>query len=71
MLLLHNMEDGLDLHFKWPGKWDSGPDIASVPEECPEVLVQLMQSCWAGTPAKRPPFSEILPLLEQVEVPGE
>jgi len=47
------------------------PDLASVPEECPEILVKLMQTCWAGTPAKRPPFSEILPMLEQVEVPGE
>lgn len=46
------------------------PDLASVPEECPEILVKLMQTCWAGTPAKRPPFSEILPMLEQVEVPG-
>ncbi|CAK9005688.1 unnamed protein product [Durusdinium trenchii] len=45
------------------------PDLASVPDECPEVLVQLMQTCWAGTPAKRPPFSEILPILEQVEIP--
>lgn len=46
------------------------PDLASVPEECPEILCKLMQCCWAGTPQKRPPFSEILPLLDQVELPG-
>lgn len=28
--------------------WFSGPDLASVPEECPEILVKLMQTCWVG-----------------------
>ena len=26
-----------------------GPDLASVPEECPEILVKLMQTCWVGS----------------------
>eukprot|EP00931_Biecheleriopsis_adriatica_P106257 TRINITY_DN80741_c0_g1_i1.p1 TRINITY_DN80741_c0_g1~~TRINITY_DN80741_c0_g1_i1.p1 ORF type:complete len:313 (+),score=53.77 TRINITY_DN80741_c0_g1_i1:61-999(+) len=47
------------------------PDVQAVPEECPDAIRALMMACWAGTPAKRPSFVDIVPILEQVEVPAE
>eukprot|EP00930_Biecheleria_cincta_P090120 TRINITY_DN79464_c0_g1_i1.p1 TRINITY_DN79464_c0_g1~~TRINITY_DN79464_c0_g1_i1.p1 ORF type:complete len:314 (+),score=51.36 TRINITY_DN79464_c0_g1_i1:50-991(+) len=45
------------------------PDLEAVPAECPDCLRALMMSCWRGTPGKRPSFAEVVPILENVELP--
>lgn len=41
------------------------PDLEAVPEDCPELLRQLMIKCWAQDPGQRPEFIEILEVLRQ------
>jgi hypothetical protein len=38
----------------------------SIPPNAPPLLVEIMQKCWHKTPAARPSFSELVPLLEQL-----
>lgn len=42
--------------------WGLRPDI---PKDCPQILRSLMVKCWNNCPSKRPPFSEILRLLQR------
>ena len=36
----------------------------SIAADCPEPLRALIDACWAHSPAKRPPFSEVLETLQ-------
>lgn len=45
------------------------PDLEAVPPDCPEVLRDLMITCWAHDPSKRPSFDRIVPLLRAVPIP--
>jgi sterile alpha motif and leucine zipper-containing kinase AZK len=38
-----------------------------IPENCPELLSQLMQDCWKADPAERPDFKTIVSRLEKVK----
>lgn len=44
------------------------PDVEAIPPDCPQVLSQLMISCWAGNPRKRPSFDSIVDTLKQVSL---
>eukprot|EP01099_Mayorella_cantabrigiensis_P002547 TRINITY_DN2111_c0_g2_i1.p1 TRINITY_DN2111_c0_g2~~TRINITY_DN2111_c0_g2_i1.p1 ORF type:complete len:526 (+),score=124.20 TRINITY_DN2111_c0_g2_i1:81-1580(+) len=39
-----------------------------IPEDVPDTLKDLMQRCWSPDPPKRPPFSDILPILDVVMI---
>mmetsp|Transcript_89217 Transcript_89217/g.257250 ORF Transcript_89217/g.257250 Transcript_89217/m.257250 type:complete len:295 (+) Transcript_89217:47-931(+) len=41
------------------------PDLEAVPPDCPKHLFDLMIACWDASPAKRPPFADILALLNR------
>ena len=34
-----------------------------IPQDCPASLRKLIVQCWDGEPAKRPKFSEIIPMV--------
>ncbi|KQK05350.1 dual specificity protein kinase shkB [Brachypodium distachyon] len=38
-----------------------------VPSSCPAPLRQLMEQCWSSQPDKRPEFSEVVPILENLK----
>ncbi|CEM03584.1 unnamed protein product [Vitrella brassicaformis CCMP3155] len=42
------------------------PDAYSVPSECPQEVVQLMEECWHEQATKRPKFPEITRRLERI-----
>jgi hypothetical protein len=44
---------------------DLRPPLPS-PAECPPALTALLQECWAGDPAQRPLFPDILRRLDQL-----
>jgi len=46
------------------------PDMEAVPPDCPELLRDVMVSCWAHDPKKRPTFDVIQKTLAVVEDPG-
>mmetsp|Transcript_135895 Transcript_135895/g.290447 ORF Transcript_135895/g.290447 Transcript_135895/m.290447 type:complete len:305 (-) Transcript_135895:26-940(-) len=35
--------------------------------DCPELVIELMKQCWAQDPESRPPFSEVLMHLQQLD----
>jgi len=41
------------------------PDLEAVPPDCPPNLKELMITCWAHDPKKRPAFELILPVLSR------
>jgi len=43
------------------------PDMEAVPPDCPAILRDLMTTCWAADPPQRPPFTDIMQYLRQVE----
>lgn len=40
----------------------------SIPEDCPHMLVDLMQKCWRKEPSERPTFIDIIKELEKAQV---
>ncbi|XP_077973920.1 uncharacterized protein LOC120347945 [Styela clava] len=42
-----------------------------IPTTCPERLSNLMQMCWQADASERPPFSDIIPELNQMLTDGE
>lgn len=46
------------------------PDLDAVPPDCPGTLNDIMVSCWAQDPSARPPFHQVLRLLEQLKCDG-
>mmetsp|Transcript_77619 Transcript_77619/g.128624 ORF Transcript_77619/g.128624 Transcript_77619/m.128624 type:complete len:307 (-) Transcript_77619:77-997(-) len=46
------------------------PDLEAVPPDCPALMRDLMITCWAHDPAKRPSFDMICPVLRSIRVPG-
>lgn len=42
-----------------------------VPSACPEFLKNLIEMCWAESPAARPGFKEILARLKQMQIDAE
>lgn len=45
------------------------PDLEAVPPDCPPLLRDLMITCWAGDPKKRPAFDVVLKILRQIICP--
>eukprot|EP00812_Abedinium_dasypus_P011303 NODE_4869_length_633_cov_243.131488.p3 GENE.NODE_4869_length_633_cov_243.131488~~NODE_4869_length_633_cov_243.131488.p3 ORF type:complete len:57 (-),score=13.13 NODE_4869_length_633_cov_243.131488:445-615(-) len=43
------------------------PDMDAVPPDCPEILKDLMVTCWAPDPAKRLDFPHIVQVLGVVK----
>lgn len=39
-----------------------------IPSDCPPVLAEIMTRCWDANPEVRPPFAEIVTMLENAEV---
>jgi hypothetical protein len=39
----------------------------AIPQDCLPALGEIMTRCWDANPEVRPPFSEIVGMLEQVE----
>ncbi len=46
------------------------PDLRQVQPDCPELLLSLMEKCWADSPAKRPSFCQIVDDLETLQYPN-
>jgi len=42
------------------------PDLEAVPPDCPDLLRDLMITCWAHDAKKRPAFDKVVPILEKV-----
>lgn len=47
------------------------PDLEAVPPDCPPPLRDLMITCWAHDPKKRPAFDSVCHVLEEVPLPPD
>jgi len=43
------------------------PDLEAVPPDCPDSIKKLMVQCWVHRPELRPPFSDICPVVDEVQ----
>lgn len=44
------------------------PDCSYIPDDCPEILKELMMKCWDQEPSNRPTFSDCTKVLKQVQL---